>query len=54
MITVYDDQYKEEVINLILYIQNVEAGVGISIEEQPDILDIPSNYINDGGTFGWH
>ncbi|MEH7215750.1 GNAT family N-acetyltransferase, partial [Priestia megaterium] len=29
----------------------VEAGVGISIEEQPDILDIQSNYINEGGNF---
>ncbi|MGG3450297.1 hypothetical protein [Domibacillus aminovorans] len=40
MITIYENRYKEEVIKLILYVQNVEAGVGISIEEQPDILDI--------------
>ncbi|WP_426448328.1 GNAT family N-acetyltransferase [Paenibacillus sp. S-38] len=51
MIKIYDDKYKEEVINLILHIQNVEYGVGISVEEQPDILDIQSNYINDGGNF---
>ena len=51
MITIYDDRYKEEVINLILHVQNVEYGVGISAEEQPDILDIQSNYINDGGNF---
>ncbi|MCR8866645.1 GNAT family N-acetyltransferase [Priestia megaterium] len=51
MIAVYDERYKEEVIKLILYVQNVEAGVGISIEEQPDILDIQSNYINEGGNF---
>ncbi len=51
MITVYDDRYKEEVINLIMYVQNVEFGVGISMEEQPDILDIQSNYINNGGNF---
>lgn len=51
MITVYNDKYKEEVITLILHVQNVEYGVGISVEEQPDILDIHSNYINDGGNF---
>lgn len=51
MITVYDDRYKEEVIHLILHVQNVEHDVGISVEEQPDILDIQSNYINDGGNF---
>ncbi|URJ58099.1 GNAT family N-acetyltransferase [Paenibacillus polymyxa] len=51
MITVYDDSYKEEVIKLILYVQNVEYEVGISLKEQPDILDIHSNYINDGGNF---
>ncbi|WP_342043593.1 GNAT family N-acetyltransferase [Bacillus sp. OTU2372] len=51
MITIYDDRYEEEVINLILHVQNVEYGVGISVEEQPDILDIQSNYISDGGNF---
>lgn len=51
MITVYDDRYKEEVIKLILHVQNVEYEVGISVKEQPDILDIHSNYINDGGNF---
>ncbi|MNY29254.1 acetyltransferase [compost metagenome] len=51
MITVYDDSYKEEVIKLILHVQNVEYEVGISLKEQPDILDIYSNYINDGGNF---
>lgn len=51
MITEYDDRYKEEVIKLILHVQNVEYGVGISVEEQPDILDIQSNYIKDGGNF---
>lgn len=51
MITVYNDSYKEEVIKLILHVQNVEYEVGISVKEQPDILDIHSNYINDGGNF---
>ncbi|KMY50678.1 GNAT family N-acetyltransferase [Peribacillus loiseleuriae] len=51
MITVYDDRYKEKVIKLILHVQNVEYEVGIRVEEQPDILDIQSNYIYDGGNF---
>lgn len=51
MIQVYDDRYKEEVIDLILHVQNVEYNVGISAEEQPDILDIQSNYLKDGGCF---
>ena len=40
MIIPYDDKYREEVIKLILYVQNVEYQVGIRVEEQPDILDI--------------
>ena len=34
-----------------MHVQHVEYGVGISAEEQPDILDIQSNYINDEGNF---
>lgn len=51
MIKIYEDRYKKEVIDLILHVQNDEYGVGISTEEQPDILDIQSSYINDGGNF---
>lgn len=51
MITFYADRYKEEVIKLILHVQNDEYGVGISVEEQPDILDIQSNYVKEGGNF---
>ncbi|MGF9887474.1 GNAT family N-acetyltransferase [Priestia megaterium] len=51
MIVLYEDKYKEAVIQLILHVQNVEAGVGISVEEQPDILDIKSNYLHTGGNF---
>lgn len=48
-IRTYTDVYKDEVINLILDIQNNEAGIGISIEEQPDLLDIASAYLSNGG-----
>lgn len=51
MIQVYDDRYRQEVIDLILYVQNIEASVGISIDDQPDILDIKINYLDNGGCF---
>lgn len=51
MIEAYDDKYKDEVINLILYVKNVEYDVGISAEGQADILDIKSNYLKDCGCF---
>jgi N-acetylglutamate synthase-like GNAT family acetyltransferase len=41
----YKEDYKKEVINLILYVQNIEFNVGISIDDQPDILDINTNYL---------
>lgn len=51
MIKIYDEIYKEAVIELILHIQNIEYDVGISVEEQPDILDIQANFIVNGGNF---
>jgi GNAT superfamily N-acetyltransferase len=39
------------VIDLILTIQNVEAGLDISLEQQPDLLAIESDYIRPGGGF---
>ena len=51
MIQIYNDKYKQEVIDLILYVQNVEFGINLQIEEQPDILDINTNYILCGGGF---
>lgn len=51
MITIYNDSYKKEVIDLISHVQNVEYGVGISLEEQQDILNIDSHYIKNGGNF---
>ena len=47
----YDDKYKNQVIDLILHIQNVEYSVGLSIEDQPDLIDIVKSYFTDGGSF---
>lgn len=58
----YDDRYKASVIDLVLDIQNCEAKIGLSLEEQPDLNDIPTYYqdlsgdfcvaINDGSVVG--
>lgn len=47
----FKEMYLEEIIDLILFVQNNEFQLNISIDEQPDILDIQVNYLNDGGNF---
>lgn len=51
MIREYADDFRDEIVQVILNVQNVEYGVGIALEEQPDILDIKRNYIDSGGGF---
>lgn len=50
-IIAYQERYKQQIIDLILHIQNDEAGINLSLEEQPDLLDIPAYYERDGGAF---
>jgi len=50
-IITYQEKYKQQIIDLILHIQNDEAGIDLSLEEQPDLLDIPAYYEKDGGEF---
>lgn len=47
----YNDVYKEEIIRLILHIQNEEAGINLSLQEQPDLDDIETIYLQNGGYF---
>ncbi len=47
----YREELKAQIIDLILHIQNVEAGIGISAEDQPDILAIQSCYLDNEGGF---
>ena len=47
----YREEYKQQIIDLILHIQNAEAGIDLQIEEQPDLLNIPSYYEKNGGEF---
>ncbi len=50
-ITLYKESYKQQIIDLVLHIQNEEAKINLSLEEQPDLLDIPQNYTANGGRF---
>ncbi len=47
-IETYRGKYDEEIISLILGIQNGEAGIGLSLEEQPDLTDIARYYQRSG------
>jgi len=50
-IITYQEKYKQQIIDLILHIQNDEAKINLSLEEQPDLLDIPACYEKEGGEF---
>lgn len=47
----YTDNYAQQVIDLILHIQNNEAKINLSIDEQPDLLDVKKYYFNNKGNF---
>lgn len=47
----YNDIYKEDIVRLILHIQNEEAGINLSLQEQPDLSDVETFYLQNGGYF---
>ncbi len=47
----YSGKWDSEIISLILSIQNDEAKIGLSLQEQPDLLDIHGSYQQTGGEF---
>ena len=47
----YSNSYSQQAAALILQIQNAEAGIGLSLEEQPDLSDIERYYFASGGYF---
>ncbi|MCI1274377.1 MAG: GNAT family N-acetyltransferase [Clostridiaceae bacterium] len=47
----YKNNYKQQIIDLVLHIQNSEAKINLSIDEQPDLLNIPFFYEKNGGEF---
>jgi GNAT superfamily N-acetyltransferase len=50
-ISVYEPRYNAQVVELILKIQQDEFGVSITLEDQPDLLCIPSVYQRGNGNF---
>ena len=47
----YRENYKNQIIPLILYILNFDTNVSLSLEDQPDLNDIGNCYLKDGGGF---
>ncbi|MBS1597939.1 MAG: GNAT family N-acetyltransferase [Bacteroidetes bacterium] len=47
----YTDKYKNEVNSLILSIQQDEFGLPITLEDQPDLKNIPLSYQKEKGNF---
>lgn len=47
----YRDEYREQIIELILHIQRQEFNLSITREDQPDICSINNFYLNPGGRF---
>jgi len=46
-----DNRYCKAITELILPIQQVEFNVPVTLESQPDLLDIEAAYIRPGGNF---
>lgn len=47
----YTPVFHEQVVSLILSIQNEEAEINLSYDEQPDLKDIEASYQTGGGDF---
>jgi GNAT superfamily N-acetyltransferase len=47
----FSPSHQPGVIDVILSIQRVEFGVPITVEDQPDLLDIPGYYQQGSGNF---
>ena len=52
-ISLYKDEYKQQVINLIISIQKDEFNINVDKDERPDLQDIQNNYINNNSGCFW-
>ena len=50
-IETYTDNHKKEVADLILQIQKYEFNIPITLEQQPDLNQVPSYYQTNNGNF---
>lgn len=53
MITIdrFEPEYTQDVIDIVLHFQNDGTRPLVSVDDQPDMLDIVGEYINKGGNF---
>lgn len=47
----FQDKYTQDVIDLVLHFQNDGTRPPVSVDDQPDLLDITGEYIEKGGNF---
>jgi len=50
-ITPIKNEFENEIVDLILSIQQIEFNVPITLQDQPDLLDIDNFYYGSGGGF---
>jgi GNAT superfamily N-acetyltransferase len=50
-ITSLNNSYCQQIIDIILPIQQIEFNVPVTLEGQPDLFDIETNYHQTGGNF---
>lgn len=53
MITIsqFEEKYTQDVINIVLHFQNDGTRPAVSVDDQPDLLNIVHEYIDKGGNF---
>lgn len=47
----YKDEYRDDILQMILKIQREEYGLRITEKDQPDLADIKNFYMRDSGNF---
>lgn len=47
----FEDKYTQDVINLVLHFQNDGTRPMVSVDDQPDLLNIIGEYMGKGGNF---
>ena len=52
-ISPYKNEYKQQVINLILSIQKNEFGIDVKEKDRPDLVDIHNAYVNNNSGNFW-
>lgn len=50
-ITQFEERYTQDVIDIVLHFQNDGTRPLVSVDDQPDLLNIVGEYINKGGNF---